>query len=44
MLNNCKNVIDVSEIKTILNRESDIVLSENDIKRIVYFLNKTKIT
>ena len=42
MLNNCKNVIDVSEIKTILNRESDIVLSENDIKRIVYFLNKNK--
>ena len=42
MLNNCKNVIDVSEIKTILNRESDIVLSDNDIKRIVYFLNKNK--
>ena len=42
MLNNCKNIIDVSKIKTILNRESDIVLSENDIKRIVYFLNKNK--
>lgn len=42
MIYNCKNVIDYLEIKTILNRENDIVLSENDIKRIVYFLHKNK--